>query len=108
MFTILLILKKLKRCLFVLGLHHQSVDDLMQSKVEACDGGFVCMLCGKFNKRRDHMRRHIREIHLSLDGVYQCPSCGKYFKNRTAIYSHVHKLHKEWKGVNYDNLFVRC
>ena len=96
--------------LFLLGSLSQSVDHLMQSKVEDCDGGFVCMLCGKICLKKggkSNMRRHMREIHLSLDEVYQCPLCDKYFKNQTGIYNHIKYNHKEWKGVNYDNFAVK-
>ena len=82
------------------------MDDLMQSEVEACDGGFVCMICGKINKHSNSMKRHMPEIHLSLDNAYKCPTCDKYFKNPTGIYNHIKNKHKEWKGVNYDKFVV--
>ena len=84
------------------GLHPPSVDDLMQSKVKACDGRFVCMICGKSNGRSDSMRRHMRDLHLSTDEDYHCPPCNKYFKNRQSIYSHIRSNHKDWKGIDYE------
>ena len=84
------------------GLQPPTVDELIQSKVKACDGGFVCMICGSRNRRSDSMRRHMREIHLSTDEDYHCPPCNKYFKNKTNIYTHIKSNHKDWKGVNYE------
>ena len=93
--------------LFILGLQPLTVDDLMAGKVQACDSGFICMICGTSVKRSPHMRRHMREIHLSSGEDYYCPPCDMYFKNQQRIYKHVTKQHKGWKGVNYDNFFVK-
>ena len=82
------------------------VDELMRNKVKACDGGYVCMICGKRNGRVDSMRRHMRDLHLSTNEDYHCPACNKYFKNRACIYNHVKAHHRDWEGVNYDKFRV--
>ena len=82
-----------------------SVDDLMKSHVKTCDGGYVCLICGK--QMYTQIRRHLREIHLSSDNDYYCPECNKYFKNRQCIYAHVTKTHKDWMSINYNSLAVK-
>ena len=84
------------------------MEELLQSHVLPCDGGFICMMkswrganCGRRIAKMVNMRRHVREVHLSSGAEYRCPSCEKHFRNRTAIYDHVRKHHPEWKGVDY-------
>ena len=77
----------------------------MKSKVRAHDGGFICLVCGKWLVAQ--MRRHMRQLHLSSDKDYFCPPCDKYFKNRMSIYNHVKINHKDWQGVNYDDFAVK-
>ena len=92
----------------ILGLHTLTVDDLMMlNKVQACDGGFVCMICDE-RLSSSRVRAHMRDIHLSSDGDFHCPPwyCDRYFKNRKGIYDHIRKWHKDWKSVNYDDFAV--
>ena len=84
-----------------------SVDDLIKCSVEVCEGGFLCKICEKKISRKDHLRRHMRNIHLSSDKDYQCPPCNKYFKNRAMIYNHIFKYHQDWKGVCYDDFATK-
>ena len=82
------------------------VEGLMQSKIQACDGGFICLICGTSNKQHSSIRRHMREIHL--DRRYRCPSCDKYFKNQRYMKNHVTINHKDWMvDVDYDSLVVK-
>ena len=85
----------------ILGPFVGSVDKLIQSHVQPCDGGFICMICGRRISHFVNMRRHVREVHLSSAAEYRCPPCDKDFRNRTAIYDHIRKHHPEWKGVDY-------
>lgn len=94
-------------CLLILGSQPLTVDYLMVSKVRACDSGFICMICGNSVKRSQHMRRHMREIHLSSGEDYHCPPCNMHFKNKQGIYHHVTRNHKGWKGVNYDDFIAK-
>ena len=82
------------------------LDELLSSQVEALDGRYVCLICGKKSSRSDSIRRHMREIHLSSDQDYHCPPCNKYFKNRRNIYNHIKAHHRSWNGVNYDKFRV--
>ena len=79
----------------------------MKSKVQTCDSGLVCLICGKrLCPNMSKMKRHMREIHLSFDGAYHCPTCDKYFKNRMGIYNHIKRWHEDWKGINCDSFAV--
>ena len=77
----------------------------MKSKVRACDGGFICLVCGKWLVAQ--MRRHMRQLHLSSNKDYFCPPRDKYFKNQMSIYSPVKSIFKDWQGVNYDSFAVK-
>jgi DNA-directed RNA polymerase subunit RPC12/RpoP len=76
----------------------------MQTQVQECSNGYICMLCGKRIKQRFNLKRHLKELHL--DAQYRCPPCQRMFKNKTAIYDHICRQHPDWKGVNYDNFLV--
>ena len=95
------------------GEHTLTVDELMEHYVRACDGGSICLVCGKrlrASKRgvlASNMRRHMREIHLSSDEDYYCPPCAKYFKNKSSMRDHIRRKHSDWKGVDYDSFAVK-
>ena len=91
------------------GLHNLTVEDLLESKLQRCDGGFICTICTKqLSTHRGNLKKHMRDIHLSSDGDYQCPPCEKNFKNQKGIYDHVKKLHKDWKIINYEDFAVKA
>ena len=59
------------------------------------DGLWVCNRCGKTDKQRFHLRRHV-ETHI--EGFsHSCAVCGKSFTQRAALKAHVwkeqHKMH---------------
>ena len=91
--------------ILILGEPTLTLDDLMQHYVRACDGGSVCLVCGK--KLFSQVKRHMRDIHLSIDRAYHCPTCDKYFKNRMNMYNHIRNQHKDWKGINCDSFAVK-
>ena len=87
------------------GGHALTVDELMKMYARRCDGGSICLICGK--KLFSHMKRHMREIHLSSGEDYYCPTCDKFYKNRSAMYDHIRRKHEEWKGVDLDSFAVK-
>ena len=92
----------------LLGLLTLTVEDLMQSSAQFEDGRYKCMICEKqLSRRKDHMRRHMRNIHISSPIDYQCPLCKKNMWSRNAIYNHVRLFHKGWDGINYDSFIVK-
>ena len=91
-------------CLSFLDFEWQSLDDLMKSKVQTHDNGFVCMICLTSIMHISSIKRHMRERHLSSDKEYYCPYCKKYFKTQQGIYHHIRNVHKDMKKINYDNL----
>ena len=87
------------------GDHTLTVDELVKTYAQSCDGGSICLICGK--KLVTHMKRHMREVHhLSCDRYY-CPTCDKFFKNRSVMYHHIRRKHDEWKGVDLDSFVVK-
>ena len=91
--------------ILILGEPTLTLDDLMQHYVRACDGGSICLVCGK--KLSSHVRRHMREIHLSSDDDNYCPICDKHLKNKSCMYVHILRNHKDWKGVDCDSFAVK-
>lgn len=91
------------------GLHNLTVEDLLKSKLQACDGGFICTICTKqLSTHRGNLKKHMQNVHLSSDGDYHCPPCKKNFKNQKGIYDHVKKLHKDWETINYEDFAVKA
>ena len=77
-----------------------TVDDLMRSSAHFKDGRFRCIICDASFRRKDHTRRHMRNIHLSSSEDYQCPPCKKFMKNRDAMYNHVRLVHRGGNVIN--------
>lgn len=48
---------------------------------------FVCEFCEKRFSRKDHMNRHIQEVHL-YKRRFKCNECEKYFKRRDHLNKH--------------------
>merc|ERR1712126_277304 len=50
---------------------------------------YICRKCGKHQKRKDVMRKHI-ETHM--EGLsYPCNLCGKTFRSKNALITHTYK-----------------
>ena len=90
----------------VFFLAHLSVDDLMRSFVQECDGGFLCMICWK-SMRSDTIRRHMREKHMVSLVNYHCPPCDKFFNSKRYMKEHISRSHKNWRGVNIETFAVK-
>jgi uncharacterized C2H2 Zn-finger protein len=75
---------------------------MMDTQVQACETGLICLVCGKIIQHRNHMRRHMNDLHLAAQ-EYHCPLCQKTFPARSNFYSHVHVKHPDWKGVSIDS-----
>ena len=85
---------------------HLSVDDLMKSKVQECEGGFLCLICWKSMKYSGNMRVHLREKHIVSLVNYHCPPCDKIFNSKRKMKAHVDYKHKNWRGVNIETFAV--
>ena len=85
-----------------------TLDEMMQHYARACDGGCICLICGKCLSKSYNMRRHMRKLHLSSasDEDHHCTPCDKHFKNRLDIYNHIRRNHKDWTGVDFDSFNV--
>ena len=75
---------------------------MMHTHVRVCDGGYICLICGK-TISFVNIRRHLREKHIGNQVKYRCPPCGREFANRRNISQHVRLSHKDWKGVDLDS-----
>ena len=83
------------------GDHTLTVDELVKMYAQSCDGGSICLICGK--KLVSSMKRHMREVHHLSGNRYYCPTCDKFYKNRSAMYDHIRRKHEEWKDVDLDS-----
>ena len=87
------------------GDHTLTVDELVKMYAQSCDGGSICLICGK--KLSSQLRRHMKDVHLSFEGAFYCPPCDQKFNNRTNMHMHIRRNHKGWKGVNAADFAVK-
>ena len=65
---------------------NEKIEEFLE-KVEG--GGYNCKTCGKYSKKKDHIRKHV-ETHL--EGLsFPCNTCGKIFRSSNALYTHIYK-----------------
>ncbi|KAH9830468.1 uncharacterized protein C8Q71DRAFT_716812 [Rhodofomes roseus] len=57
---------------------------------------YTCRVCRKAFTRSEHMKRHIRSLHMHMEGTYMCslPFCKKSFARRDNLIQHERK-HKQ-------------
>merc|ERR1712226_306365 len=70
----------------------EKIDDLMERR----DGVWVCMQCGKSDKIRFPLRRHV-ETHLA-GYSHSCLKCTKTFATRGSLQVHIYRIHHEEKS----------
>ena len=78
------------------------ISSFMESNVMSTSGGFVCVPCGKFIKRRFNMRRHAEDKHVKLGISYICPVCKVIRGTKNSLKVHVYTKHPELKGIKFD------
>ena len=68
----------------------QEVNQKIEELIEMTeDGQWRCKACGKYQRRKDYMKKHI-ETHI--DGLsFPCSTCGKLFRSRNSLLTHIHK-----------------
>jgi hypothetical protein len=93
----------------LLGAHEQDTSSeelelLVQTQVQDCQGGFMCLICGKTVAQRGAVKRHMREVHTT-PVQYHCPPCNKVFNNRS-FHNHVVSVHK-FKGIDFEKFRVQ-
>ena len=68
------------------------VDQMMSKTVNLGETEYVCNVCQKIMKKKQHMMKHV-ETHIQ--GVtHTCNLCGKTFKTRNSLETHKHAYHK--------------
>ena len=65
--------------------------------IEQREGVWACMQCGKNDKSKFHIRRHV-EIHIG-GFTFNCNKCEKNFPHRNALKAHVLRSHPEERIV---------
>ena len=78
------------------------ISSFMESNVMSTSGGFVCVPCGKFIKRRFNMRRHAEDKHVMLGIKYICLVCKVIRGTKNSLKVHVYTKHPELKGIKFD------
>jgi len=71
----------------------EKIDELCERR----EGIWTCIQCGKTDKMRFHLRRHV-ETHLQ-GFTHTCTSCDKTFTTRATLKAHVLRSHPEEKTV---------
>jgi uncharacterized C2H2 Zn-finger protein len=82
----------------------EELELLLETRVQVCANGFVCMICGKTIALKKNLKRHLQEAHMT-PVQYRCPPCDKVFVNR-AIYKHVSMHHADWKGIDFEKFRI--
>jgi len=74
------------------------VDQMMSKTVNLGQTEYVCNVCQKIMKKKQHMMKHV-ETHIQ--GVtHACNLCGKTFKTRNSLETHKHAYHKGGENQN--------
>ncbi|EPS94755.1 hypothetical protein FOMPIDRAFT_1085626, partial [Fomitopsis schrenkii] len=54
---------------------------------------YTCRICHKVFTRSEHMKRHVRSLHMNMEQTYMCalPFCDKTFARRDNLLQHERK-----------------
>ena len=74
-----------------------SLDRKIDYLIEKREEVWACMQCGKNDKSKFHIRRHV-EIHIG-GFTFNCNKCEKNFPHRNALKAHVLRSHPEERTV---------
>ena len=57
-------------------------------------GMVECGVCGKEDKYKNNLRKHIESIHFPGQFVYTCQKCGKHFNGKNSLAVHMSNSHR--------------
>ena len=71
----------------------EDLDETINSMMQSIGGMWSCIKCGKSDKKKGDMRKHIEGKHI--EGVsHPCNQCGKQFRSRNSLKNHISVNHK--------------
>ena len=72
----------------------EQLSETIKSMLEKIDGIWSCTQCGKKNKDKSNMNKHIEAKHI--DGVsHSCDQCEKQFRSKSSLYNHNNSIHRK-------------
>ena len=67
-----------------------------------------CGICGKEDKYKNNLRKHIESIHFPGQFVYTCQLCGKEFNGKNSLAVHMSNTHRGKREVQWINILSFC
>ena len=103
---------------FITKLNHDDIVDpaagdedfwsqMKKHMAESAEGGFVCLICGKYIRQRSNAKRHFEDVHNEGNNSYYCPSCDKSYKGKNSFRSHMYRSHSDWKNMDVEKFAVK-
>ena len=60
-------------------------------------GIFKCKMCGKINRDKSNIRKHVESIHFPGTYLYTCKHCGEVLSTKSMLHNHIAMKHKSEK-----------
>jgi len=82
---------------FIIGFYAgaQSDNHLLESMINVLENGlYVCTQCGKEQKNKKDLKRHVARKHIQ-GPIVSCHFCGKEFKNQPSLQVHISQYHRD-------------
>ena len=80
------------------GLGVVPADTYRENLFAASHDGFLCLVCNKRMRRKDHMRNHVL-THTQGQEV-NCYECGRVYKNARSLEVHISAHHRMKTGAD--------
>lgn len=77
------------------------MEEFYTKNVASTAAGFLCLLCNKFVKLKQSIKRHLRDAHLDSGISFSCPICQNVYKSRNTFSQHIYTVHPELKGIDF-------
>jgi len=82
---------------FIIGFYAGAQSDyhLLESMINVLENGlYVCTQCGKEQKNKKDLKRHVARKHIQ-GPIVSCHFCGKEFKNQPSLQVHISQYHRD-------------
>jgi len=67
------------------------LEEYIQKSTET--GLYICLTCGKFNKKKQNIKSHVEAVHFAGQFVYNCQLCHKTFNGKNSLSVHMSRTH---------------
>ena len=91
----------------ICGASFKSKRDLESHKISHNQATIPCEHCGQVYKRRTHLNRHIKIVHLQIRN-HKCDICDKRFRSQKDVRNHITAIHDKLKPFACVECEFRC